>query len=75
MTAIAALQCVEQGQFTLDEDVTRLIPEFKDVEILKGFEEESGRPIPVKTEKKITLRYALLSHSSSWTVNKYLTMD
>jgi hypothetical protein len=56
MTAIAALQCVERGQFTLDEDITRLIPEFKDVEILKGFEEGTEKPILVKSTKKITLR-------------------
>jgi CubicO group peptidase (beta-lactamase class C family) len=56
MTAIAALQCVERGQFTLDEDMTRLIPEFKDVEILKGFEEGTEKPILVKSTKKITLR-------------------
>jgi len=65
MTAIAALQCVERGQFTLDEDVTRLAPEFKGVEILKGFEKESERPVLMKAENKIMLRYALLSYSSS----------
>ena len=58
MTAIAALQCVDRGQFTLDEDVTRLLPELKDIEILKGFEEGTETPILVKSTKKITLRYA-----------------
>ena len=52
MTAIAALQCVEREQFTLDEDVTRLLSELKDIEILKGFEEGSGKPILVKATKK-----------------------
>lgn len=56
MTSIAALQCVERGQFTLDEDVTRLLPELKDIDILKGFEHESEKPILVKATKKITLR-------------------
>ncbi len=56
MTAIAALQCVERGQFTLDEDVTRLLPELKDLDILKGFEDETGKPILVKATKKINLR-------------------
>lgn len=31
LTSIAALQCAEAGQFTLDEDITRLMPEFKDM--------------------------------------------
>jgi hypothetical protein len=56
LTAISALQCVERGQFTLDEDVTRLLPELKDMDILKGFEAESDKPILVKATKTITLR-------------------
>ena len=57
LTAISALQCVERGQFALDEDVARLLPELKDLEILKGFEPESHTPILVKATKHITLRY------------------
>ena len=57
MSAIAALQCVERGQFTLDEDVTRLLPELKDIEILKGFEDGTEKPILVKSTRAITLRY------------------
>lgn len=56
MTAIAAVQCVKRGQFTLDEDVTRLLPELKDIDILKGFEDGTEKPILVKATKKITLR-------------------
>ena len=56
MTTIAALQCVERGQFTLDEDVTRILPELKDRKILNGFEKESGNPILSPNTKKITLR-------------------
>lgn len=56
MTSIAALQCVERGQFTLDEDVTCLLPELKDIEILKGFEPGTQKPILTKATKKITLR-------------------
>lgn len=58
MTAIAAVQCVERGQFTLDEDVTRLLPELKDIDILRGFEDGTEKPILVKATKKITLRSA-----------------
>ncbi|KAH7346744.1 beta-lactamase/transpeptidase-like protein [Rhexocercosporidium sp. MPI-PUGE-AT-0058] len=63
MTAIAAVQCVERGLFTLDEDVTRLLPELNEIEILKGFKDGTEKPILVKATKKITLRH-LLTHSS-----------
>jgi len=56
MTSIAALQCVERGQFSLDEDITRLLPELKDIEVLKGFEAGTENPILVKATRKITLR-------------------
>jgi CubicO group peptidase (beta-lactamase class C family) len=57
LSAIAALQCVERGKFSLDEDVTRLLPELKDIDILTGFEGEIDTPIYAKSTKKITLRY------------------
>ncbi|KAL3418827.1 beta-lactamase [Phlyctema vagabunda] len=60
MTVIAALQCVERGRFTLDEDVTRLLPELKDIDILTGFEEGTEEPILVRSKKTITLRYTHL---------------
>lgn len=61
LTSIAALQCVEKGQLRLDEDVTRLLPELKGIEILKGFEEDSGKPILLKAKNIITLRLVLPS--------------
>jgi CubicO group peptidase (beta-lactamase class C family) len=57
LTAISALQCVDRGQFTLDEDVSRLLPEFKDLEIVKGADAEGQAPKLVKATKHITLRY------------------
>lgn len=59
MTVIAALQCVEGGHFTLDEDVCRLLPELKDIEVKTLAKDESGTPIRVKANKTITLRYVL----------------
>lgn len=57
VTTIAALQSVERGHFRLDEDVTRILPEFKGIQILTGFDEESGEPILVTSTRAITLRY------------------
>ncbi|KAK3315827.1 beta-lactamase/transpeptidase-like protein [Apodospora peruviana] len=72
MTAIAALQCVERGHFTLDEDVTRLLPELKDIELQVpcnggGFE-------LVKAKNTITMR-RLLNHTSGLSYTKFGKLD
>ncbi|PVH69704.1 beta-lactamase/transpeptidase-like protein [Cadophora sp. DSE1049] len=69
MTTICAMQCVERGDFTLDEDVTRLLPELKGLEILKGFDDQQ-QPILEKNNKSITLRH-LLTHSSGLTYDVF----
>jgi hypothetical protein len=60
MTTIAAMQCVERGQLRLDDDVSTILPELKDIDILTGFEEDTQKPILKKAENKITLRFACL---------------
>ncbi|KAF5359056.1 hypothetical protein D9758_004913 [Tetrapyrgos nigripes] len=62
MTTVAALQIVERGLVSLDEDITRVLHEWKDVAVLTGFD-ESGRPITGPAQNKMTLRQ-LLTHSS-----------
>lgn len=64
VTTIAALQCVERGLFTLDdpEDVDRLLPEWKNLEILTGWTDDDS-PILQPATEKITLR-KLLTHTS-----------
>jgi len=62
MTAISVMQCVEKGLVTLDEDVSTILTEWKEPEILKGFEED-GKPILEKAKNKMTLRM-LMNHSS-----------
>ena len=56
ITTIAALQLVERGLIALDDDVSSVLPELKNPEILTGFEEGSGKPILVKAKGFITLR-------------------
>lgn len=43
LTAIACLQCVEQGLFSLNSpnDVTKLLPEYAHPEILIGFDDQA----------------------------------
>ncbi|KAF5332024.1 hypothetical protein D9758_014599 [Tetrapyrgos nigripes] len=62
MTTVAALQIVERGLVSLDEDITRVLHEWKDVAVLTGFD-ESGRPITGPAQNKMTFRQ-LLTHSS-----------
>lgn len=56
MTSIAALQSVERGLVALDDDVSGVLHEFKDIEIITGFDED-GKPILKRAERKMTLRY------------------
>jgi CubicO group peptidase (beta-lactamase class C family) len=54
-TSIAAMQCVERGLIGLDEDVGRVLPEYAQPQLLSRWS-ESGDPILVDIDKKITLR-------------------
>ncbi|THU80377.1 beta-lactamase/transpeptidase-like protein [Dendrothele bispora CBS 962.96] len=63
VTSVAAMQIVEQGLVDLDEDISRVLTEWKNPEILEGFEEGTGKPILRRAKNKITLRQ-LLTHSS-----------
>jgi len=52
--SVAALRMVEKGLVGLDEDIGRVLTEWKSPGILEGFEEDTGRPI---LKNKMTLRY------------------
>lgn len=57
MTTIAVLQCVERGLLRLDEDVTQILPELKDIDVLTGFDPRTNRPILVRRRNTLTLRF------------------
>ncbi|ELR04502.1 hypothetical protein VC83_09453 [Pseudogymnoascus destructans] len=63
MTTIAAMQCVERGEIQLDDDVSTVLTELKDIQILTGFNEETNEPILTPAKNKITLRH-LLTHTA-----------
>ena len=54
ITTIAALQLVERGKWTLDENVFDILPELETLPILTQMRE--GRAVLKKREKEITLR-------------------
>jgi len=64
-TTICALQCVERGQISLDEDVSTVLPELQNPQVISKFNSEdatmSFELVPATT--KITLRH-LLTHTS-----------
>jgi CubicO group peptidase (beta-lactamase class C family) len=62
ITAVAAMQLVEQGKLSLDAPVSKHLPKLANMQVLTGFT-AAGDPIlrPAKTE--VTLRH-LLTHTS-----------
>lgn len=57
MTSVAAVQCVERGQLSLDAPVYDILPELRDREILVGFDGD-GKPKLKTNPTPITLRSA-----------------
>lgn len=62
-SAICILQAVERGLITLDEDVRPKIKFLAEVEILRGFDKATGKPILEPNTQPITLRH-LLTHTT-----------
>lgn len=62
ITTTAALQLVERGLISLDEPVSKHLPEFQNPEILTGFD-AAGKPVLRACTKPITLKH-LLTHTS-----------
>jgi CubicO group peptidase (beta-lactamase class C family) len=62
VTTVAALQLMERGKVSLDEPVARHLPQFKNVQLLAGFDAQ-GEPILRPAVTPPTLRH-LLTHTS-----------
>lgn len=55
VTTVAVMQCVERGQLRLDDDISTVLPEWKDPKVLIGFDDKDQaqfRP----ARRSITLR-------------------
>lgn len=64
VTCIAAMQCCERGLLSLDDPIYDVLPELKDLPVLKGFNDD-GSPKLVPHKVTMTLRH-LLTHSSGF---------
>ena len=61
LTSIAALQLVEQGKVSLDDEVTSLLPEFGKLQVIAGF--EGDQPI-LRPPSRSPLVRELLNHTA-----------
>lgn len=62
-SAVCVLQIVEQGLVSLDEDVRPMIPFLAHVEIIRGFDGATRKPLLEPNTSPITLRH-LLTHTT-----------
>ncbi|KAH7037578.1 beta-lactamase/transpeptidase-like protein [Microdochium trichocladiopsis] len=64
VTCIAAMQCCERGLLSLDGPIYDILPELKDLPVIRGFNDD-GSPKLVPHKNTMTLRH-LLTHSSGF---------
>ena len=74
LTTVAALQLVEQGKVTLDEPVSKHLPQLEKLDVLDGFD-AAGKPVLRPAKTPITLEH-LLTHTSglcydNWDANMF----
>jgi CubicO group peptidase (beta-lactamase class C family) len=64
VTGVAAMQCVERGQLSLDQPAGEIMPELAEPQVLDGFDAD-GKPILRPARRKLTLRL-LLTHTAGF---------
>jgi methyl acetate hydrolase len=63
VTTVAALQLVEQGKVRLDEPVSQYLPQLGNLQVLEGFDAQTGKPNLRPAKIPVTLKH-LLTHTS-----------
>lgn len=64
ITSVAAVQCVERGQLSLDTPAQAVVPAIGEAQVLTGFD-AAGQPQTRPPKRPITLRH-LLTHSAGF---------
>ncbi|MFW9924873.1 MAG: serine hydrolase domain-containing protein [Candidatus Thorarchaeota archaeon] len=70
ITVIALLTLLEEGAFSLEDPISKYLPEFKDMMVFE--KEENGQMITKKAKKEITI-LDLLTHTSGLCYGNYPT--
>ncbi|CAK7219003.1 hypothetical protein SBRCBS47491_003697 [Sporothrix bragantina] len=72
VTSVSVLQVVEKGLIGLDDDIRKIVPALKDIQVITGFEDGDsepgpgvGQPILEDVQGPITLRQ-LVTHTSGF---------
>jgi CubicO group peptidase (beta-lactamase class C family) len=63
VTSTAAMILYEEGKFSLDDPVSKYLPEFKNMKVLREYNRETGAMITEPAKSEITVRQ-LLNHTS-----------
>jgi CubicO group peptidase (beta-lactamase class C family) len=63
ITATAVMMLWEQGKFQLDDPISKYIPEFKNPQVLKSYDDATGTWTGEPAKREITIR-DLLTHTS-----------
>ena len=63
VTTVAALQLVEQGKLKLDAPVAAYLPQLDKLQVLEGFDSQTGKSILRAAQTPVTLKH-LLTHTS-----------
>lgn len=69
ITGVAMMKLYEQGNFSLDDPVSKFIPEFKDLEVVKSYEKDGSFEVEA-LERQPTMR-ELMSHTAGFAYGLY----